>query len=49
MYFQGFCLEVSEDFFHKIPLYIFLVVNSKTVVHGIFRIIQNFVNNKINN
>ena len=47
--FQGFCLKVSEDLFHRIPLYIFLVANSKKVVHGLFKIIQNFVNNKINN
>ena len=46
--FQGFCLKVSEDLFHIIPLYIFLVANSKEVVHGLFKIIQNFVDNKIN-
>ena len=39
--FQGFCLKVSEDFF--------LVANSKKVVHGLFKIIQNFVSNEINN
>ena len=47
--FQGFCLKVSEDFFHRTPSCIFLVANSKKVVHGLFKIIQNFVNNKINN
>ena len=38
--FQGFCLKVSEDFYWA-PLCIF--------VHGLFMIIQNYVNNKINN
>ena len=47
--FQGFCLKVLEDLFHRIPLYIFLPGNNKKVVHGVFKIIQNFVNNKINN
>ena len=38
--FQGFCLKVSEDFFHRNPV---------KEVHGLFKIIQNYVNNKINN
>ena len=39
--FQGFYLKVSEDFFHRNLLCLF--------VHGLFKIIQNYVNNKINN
>ena len=39
--FQGFCLKVSEDIFYRTP--------SKKLVHGLFRIIQNYVNNKISN
>ena len=38
--FQGFYLKVSADFFH-------LLVN--LFVHGLFKIIQNYVNNKISN
>ena len=49
-----FCLKVSEDFFYhensmllqKTSLYI--CNNSKYVAHGL-KIIQNYVNNKINN
>ena len=47
--FQRFCLKVSEDFYHRRPPSIFVVVNSKQVVHGLFKMIQNNINNKINN
>ena len=52
---QGFSLKVPEDFFHhgismllqNTPLYI--CSDSKYVVHSLFKIIQNYVNTKINN
>ena len=48
--FQGFCLKVSEDFFDRTPPSIFSVnTYSKQIVYGIFKIIHNYVNNKINN
>ena len=55
LYHQRFCLKVSEDFFYhgtsmllqSTSLYI--CSNSKYVVHELFKIIQNYVNNNINN
>ena len=53
--FQGFYLKVSEDFFYNgtsILLqnaFFYICSNSKYVVHGLFKTIQNHVNNKINN
>ena len=53
--FQGYCLKVSEDFFyhgtsmHLQSTSLYICSNSKYVVHGLFKIIQNYVNNKINN
>ena len=52
--FEGFCLKVSDDFFHhgasmllqNTSLYI--CNNNEYVVHGLFTIIQNYVNNKTN-
>ena len=48
-----FCLKVSEDFFYhgtsmllqNISLYV--CSNNNYVVHGLFKIIQNYVKNKI--
>ena len=46
--FQGFCLKVSEDFFHRTPPCILVViVNRLRTVF--FKIIQNCVNNKVTN
>ena len=42
--FQALCLKVSEDFFHRT----YICSNSKYVVHGLLKIIQNYVYNKIN-
>ena len=53
--FQKFCLKVPEDFFYHGTSMVFqntslyICSNSKYVVHGLFKIIQNYVNNKINN
>ena len=41
--FQEFCLKFSEGLFYKSSACIFMVV------HGLFKIIQIYVNNKINN
>ena len=53
--FLRFCLKVSEDFFYH-GTFVFLQntslyirSNNKHVVHRLFKIIQNYVNNKINN
>ena len=57
--FQEFCLKVPEDFFHHsfnfhaftehLLVSLYICSNGKYVVHGLFKIIQNYVNNKINN
>ena len=53
--FLRFCLKVLEDFFYH-GTFVFLQntslyirSNNKHVVHRLFKIIQNYVNNKINN
>ena len=46
--FQGFCLKVSEDFCYRRPPHLFVAIVKK-VVDGLFKIIQNYVINKINN
>ena len=52
--FQDFCLKVSVDFFYH-GTFMFLknilcvCSKSKYNVHGFLKIIQNYVNNKINN
>ena len=45
---QIFCLKISGDFFHQ-TLPCAFVVNIKYVVLGLFKIIQNYGNKKINN
>ena len=49
--FQGFCLKVSEDFSYSLlqSTSSYICSNSKKVVHSLFKIIQENVNNKINN
>ena len=42
---QGFCLKVSEDLFYRAPPCV-LVVNR---LCSLFKILQIYVNNKINN
>ena len=41
--FQGFCLKVLGDLIYRTP-----PLCSKQVVHGLFKIIQIYVNNKMN-
>ena len=54
--FKVFCLKVSENiFYHETSLLLqntslYICGNSKYAVHGLLKIIQNYVNNKkINN
>ena len=52
---QGFSLKVLEDFFHHGTSMLlqntsfYIGSDSKYIVHSLFKIIQNYVNNKINN
>ena len=52
--FKDFCLKVSVDFFYH-GTFMFLknilcaCSKNKYNVHGLLKIIQNYVNNKINN
>ena len=53
--FKRFSEKVSEDFFyHGTSVLLqntsfYICSNSKYVVHGLFKIIKNYINNKINN
>ena len=50
---QDFWLKNLEDlFYYELPYFyrtMYICSNSKHVVHGHFKIIQNYVNNKIKN